>query len=84
MFSELSALSNRGVRAIPSAANFVMLEMRGPVTAGAAYEALRERGYITRWLKPQGMEDCLRITVGSEEETRGVAAALRELVDGAV
>jgi histidinol-phosphate aminotransferase len=80
---ELAGLSNHGIRVIPSAANFVMLSFPedGPVAAEAAYKALMADGYITRWLVPQGMARELRVSVGTEDETRGVAAALRRFVE---
>ena len=82
---ELAGLGNFGVRVIPSAANFLMLEFpeTGPITAEAAFKALMAEGYITRWLVPQGMDRNLRISVGTEAETRGLAAALRSFVEGA-
>jgi histidinol-phosphate aminotransferase len=82
---ELAGLGNHGIRAVPSAANFIMLEFpeTGPLTAQAAFHALMAQGYITRWLVPQGMYRNLRISIGTEEETRGVAAALRSFVEHA-
>ncbi len=81
--AELAGLGNRGIRIVPSAANFLMLDFpeTGPLTAEAAFRALMAAGYITRWLVPQGMVRNLRITVGTEEETRGVAQALRAFVE---
>ena len=85
LFAEVSALSNRGVRAIPSVANFVLMIFPddGPVTAERAFHALMEEGFVTRWLVPQGMTNALRISVGTEAETRAVAAALRRFVEEA-
>ena len=79
---ELSALGNHGLRVIPSACNFILVEFSGEVSAGAAYKGLMDEGYIVRWLPGQGLPNALRITIGSEEETRGVAAALRKVVAG--
>jgi histidinol-phosphate aminotransferase len=42
-----------------------------------------DAGYIVRWLPGQGLPHGLRITVGTEAETLGVAASLRELVEKA-
>ena len=83
--SELAGLGNRGVRVIPSAANFLMLEFpeHGPLTAEGAFQALMARGFITRFLSPQGMTRNLRVSIGTEDEVRGVAAALRDVVDRA-
>ena len=79
---ELSALGNHGLRVIPSACNFILVEFSGAVSAGAAYKGLMDEGYIVRWLPGQGLPNALRITIGSEEETRGVAGALRKVVAG--
>lgn len=80
---EIAKLGNAGLRAIPSAANFVLVVFEGRLTAETAYKGLMEKGYIVRWLPGQGLAQGLRITIGTEEETRGVAAALRDLVDAA-
>ena len=45
--------------------------------------ALMEQGYITRWLPGQGLANGLRITIGTENETRGLADALRNIVAAA-
>ena len=68
-----------GLRAVPSEANFSLILFEGRLTAQAAYEGLMERGYIVRWLPGQGLPNALRITIGTEAETRGVAAAIAEL-----
>ena len=77
---EIAKLGNAGLRAVPSAANFVLVLFEGAVSAEAAYAALMARGYIVRWLPGQGLANGLRITIGTEAETRGVMAALREIV----
>jgi histidinol-phosphate aminotransferase len=82
---EVAALGNAGIRAIPSAANFVMIEFpqSGAVTAAGANAALLEDGIIARYLAVQAMPRCLRISVGTEAETRAAAAALRRYVEAA-
>jgi histidinol-phosphate aminotransferase len=79
---EVGKLGNKGLRAVPSKANFVLVLFEGAFTAEAAYKGLMDKGYIVRWLPGQGLANGLRITIGTEEETRGVAQALRELVGG--
>jgi histidinol-phosphate aminotransferase len=76
---------NWGLRPIPSFANFVMIEFpeNGPVTAAGANEALLHDGVIARYLAVQGMPRCLRVSIGTEDETRAAAAALRRYVEGA-
>ncbi|MGN6375125.1 MAG: histidinol-phosphate transaminase [Sphingomonas sp.] len=80
---EIGKLGNAGLRAVPSRANFILVLFEGALTAEAAYKGLMEKGYIVRWLPGQGLANGLRITIGTEAETRGVAAALRQLVDEA-
>jgi histidinol-phosphate aminotransferase len=81
---EIDAMGNAGLRAIPSAANFVLVEfpVEGPVNAAAANAALLEDGIIARYLAVQAMPRCIRISVGTEAETRAAAASLRRFVAG--
>jgi histidinol-phosphate aminotransferase len=82
---EIAALGNAGLRAIPSAANFILVEFpeSGSITAAAANEYLLNHGIICRYLAVQAMPRCLRISIGTEAETRAAAAALRNFVEGA-
>jgi histidinol-phosphate aminotransferase len=78
--SEIASLGNAGLRAVPSKANFLLVLFEGKLTAETAYKKLMDHGYITRWLPGQGLGQGLRITIGTEAETRGVAEALRAIV----
>ena len=78
--AEIGKLGNAGLRAVESHANFVLVLFEGALTAEAAYKGLMDAGYIVRWLPGQGLPHGLRITIGTEDETRGVIAALRSLV----
>lgn len=84
MAAEFDALSNHGLRAIPSWANFLMVLFEGKCSAEVAYNALMAEGYIVRWLPGQGLGNGLRITIGTEDENRGVMAALRKILDASV
>ncbi|MGK2284613.1 histidinol-phosphate transaminase [Pedomonas sp. V897] len=80
--AEIEAL---GLHVVPSQCNFLLIrfpEANG-LTAEAANRALQDAGYILRWLPGQGLPDCLRLTVGTEEENRGVIAALRAFIERA-
>jgi histidinol-phosphate aminotransferase len=83
--AEVAALGNTGLRAIPSAANFILITFpqTTKLNAEAANAALTVDGYLVRWLAGQGLGHTLRITIGTEAETRGVAASLRRFVEGA-
>jgi histidinol-phosphate/aromatic aminotransferase/cobyric acid decarboxylase-like protein len=75
----LNALSNHGVRPLPSQANFVLILFQGKLTAETVYNGLMEHGYITRWLPGQGLPDALRITIGTAEQMDEIAAAIRAM-----
>lgn len=79
----LEALGNHGLRALPSQANFVLIEFTGALTAEAAYLGLMDAGYITRWLPGQGLPQCLRITIGTPAQMDAIAGALRTMADAA-
>ena len=81
---EIASLGNAGLRAIPSAGNFILIEFpeTGPITAQAANEFLLNQGIICRYLAVQAMPRCLRVSIGTEAETRAAAAALRAFVEG--
>ena len=40
-----------------------------------------DEGYIVRWLPGQGLGKGLRITIGSEDENRGLMTALRAILE---
>ena len=79
--AEIGKLGNAGLRAVPSMCNFVLVLFEGPVSAETAYKGLMDAGYIVRWLPGQGLPHGLRISIGTAEETQGVMAALRAIVE---
>ena len=66
-----------------SACNFVLV--RFPATPGrdarAADAFLKERGIIVRRVAAYGLPDCLRVTIGREDEMRALAGALKEFME---
>ena len=81
MAAEIASLSNHGLRAVPSWANFLMIIFDGNCSAEIAYKGLMDAGYIVRWLPGQGLGNGLRISIGTEDENRGVMFALREILE---
>jgi histidinol-phosphate aminotransferase len=81
--SQITALSNHGLRAVPSAANFVLVIFDGAVAAKTADRELVAAGYVVRHLAGQGLGHALRITIGTEEENRGFMEALRHTLEKA-
>jgi histidinol-phosphate aminotransferase len=69
-----------GLKVYPSIGNFVLVEFpkNKPTSAAAAF--LMERGLIVREVANYGLPDCLRISIGLEEDNKAVIAALAEFL----
>ena len=76
----IAALGNRGLRALPSAGNFVMVLFEGATSAREAHAAIARAGYAVRHFSAAGLDHALRITVGTREQMDAIAAVLRETV----
>jgi Histidinol-phosphate/aromatic aminotransferase and cobyric acid decarboxylase len=72
-------LAASGYRVHPSVGNFLLVEF---ADADAADAFLKSRGLIMRKMGGYGLPHCLRITIGSEAETRATAAALADYAGG--
>ncbi len=77
MSAELSKL---GLTVYPSIGNFVMIGFKNNETAAAANTFLMERGLIVRDVVAYGLPDCLRITIGLEEDNKAVVQALTDFL----
>jgi histidinol-phosphate aminotransferase len=72
-------LQNLGIPFWPSRANFVLMRM-GEANAGFV-QAMRDRGILVRdRSRDPGCEGCVRITLGSLEQTDRLLAVLREVL----
>ena len=80
--AEIEALGNHGLKAVPSQANFLLILFEGELSAETAYRGLMDAGYATRWLPGQGLAQGLRITIGTEDQTRDIARLLRNMAEG--
>ena len=69
------ALRRRGWQAIPSQANFVLATCPGG-NAAAIHRALKDKGILVRFFDKPGLQDKLRITIGTAEENDQLLAAL--------
>ena len=76
LIEQLDAL---GFATLPSTANFIFT--RHPKHAGAKlYQALRDRGIIVRHFKSPRIEEFLRITIGTDEQSNELVVALKEIL----
>ncbi len=62
-----------------SQANFVLARTPGP-SAASLYEELKERRILVRYFAQRRLEDCLRISIGTEAEIDTFLEALEELL----
>ena len=68
-------LGKRGFEVIPSQANFVLAHCPGGNAVGI-YRALKARGILVRFFDKPGLDDKLRITIGTAEQNDALLAAL--------
>ena len=76
------ALSGLGCAVFPSQANFVMARVRGNPCAREIYQTLKARKVLVRYFDAPGLDDCLRITVGTDDEITALLDHMRELMRG--
>ena len=69
-----------GLGVVPSQANFLLIRFADAGAAEAADAFLTGRGLLLRRVAAYGLPECLRLTVGSEEASRLVVAALAEFL----
>jgi histidinol-phosphate aminotransferase len=75
----VSELATLGFETLPSTANFIFT--RHPKHAGAKlYQALRDQGIIVRHFKLPRIENYLRITIGTDQQSGELVSALKEIL----
>jgi histidinol-phosphate aminotransferase len=78
------AIRGFGFEVYPSAGNFILVRFTDPKrSADAANAYLNSKGVIVRQVGGYGLPDCLRITIGTEDQNRAVIDALSEFAAGA-
>lgn len=77
-------LTDMGLDVVPSVANFVLMRFpeKHGITAEAANAHLTAGGVLLRWLPGQGLGDCLRMSVGLDEENERALELLRAFIEG--
>ncbi len=72
-------LADLGLESLPSHSNFLLTKATRP-TAGELYELLKARKILVRYFNQPGLDDRLRITVGTPEQNDALLAAMKELI----
>jgi histidinol-phosphate aminotransferase len=73
-----AGLEALGLRVVPSAANFVLVDLARP--CGPIYEGLLRHGVIARPLGNYGLANHLRITTGTAEQNRRTLESLATIL----
>ena len=72
-------LATLGLEPLPSAGNFLLVRFPDAAkSAPAALARLKAEGILVRGMAAYGLPDCLRITVGLEEELQALVASLKD------
>lgn len=78
-FSE--ELARLGYDVIPSKANFVFTKKSG-LTGAEIYKGIKEKGILIRHFNHPGIEDYVRITIGTRDEMNQLLAAVKDISRG--
>jgi len=70
-----AALTRMGYHVFPSHANFILAQSKGQNLRGV-YETLKSKNILVRHFDVPGLQDCLRITVGTPQE---IGVLLKEI-----
>ena len=74
-------LENLGLRIYPSETNFLLVRFPDPAkSAAAANDYLQRRGILARRFPAADFQDCIRFTVGLENEMQATVSALQEFM----
>lgn len=74
------ALRGLGFEVFPSSANFVFARAPGGA-AERLYRELRSAGILVRYFDKPRIDDCLRISIGSDEECDALVEALNRILE---
>ena len=79
IIAELGELPD--VTAFPSQANYVLFRMGEGIDAGEVWQRLFDEGVLIRdFSRSAGLENCLRVSIGTEEENTRFLEALKKIV----
>ena len=70
------ALTRMGFYVYPSHANFILAQKKGQ-NQRSVYESLKNKKILVRYFDTVGLQDCLRISIGSSREMRALVQELK-------
>jgi histidinol-phosphate aminotransferase len=78
------ALADLDLEVVPSDANFVMVVRESENDVNYLYQELLKEGVIVRPLRAFGLPQCLRISIGTDEENRFLVEKLKKILTNAL
>lgn len=75
----MDSLEKLGYYVYPSQTNFVMIKCASSAVAKEIYGRLKEQKILIRYIDEPGLDDCLRITVGTEGEIESLLEKMTEI-----
>jgi histidinol-phosphate aminotransferase len=76
-FDEFS--TSKKIKAHPSVANFILLDFGGAENCRKANQKLLDNGIILREMGSYGLPNCLRMTIGTDEENKFLLQVLKSI-----
>lgn len=73
-------LRELGLKVYDSGANFILIRFGGQERARRVFDALRERNILTRYFNSRGIDDCLRVTIGTETDMDVFRKELEDII----
>jgi histidinol-phosphate aminotransferase len=74
------ALREMGVTVYDSGANFILARFPSAARAEEVWQRLREANILTRYFKTPGMDDCIRVSIGTDADMDAFLAAMRRIL----
>ena len=78
----VAALQALGFDVPPSQSNFVLAQWDGSPPARDIFETLKARGILVRYFDAPRLDNALRITIGTDDETDALLDALGDIIKG--
>lgn len=72
-------LTSLGFRVYPSSSNFVFVE-HDKMAAADLYDSLKQAGILVRYFKSPRIDNCIRITIGTDAECDALVSALNSIL----
>ncbi len=76
------SFTEMGLTVAPSEANFLMLAFPDNASAALVFQALLRQGVIVRPLKSFGLPQCIRVSVGTQQECERCVDAMHHAIAG--